>query len=893
MTIHFYLRFHSVFGQRFFLSGNIARLGNGNEAEALPMEYLDGKYWYAKVEMPESTDVIRYKYVFEDQDGILTYEWQADRVISRGLSTGSDVHTFDFWNYPGTIENAFFTKPFQNTLLKVGGVSESSGLQASSNFLFRVKAPLLKPNEIICLLGEGPVLGNWDPINKRLFQRNGEWFEMGMRFPPFSYPMAYKYGIYDLEQDRFVTFEDGENRHLPVHEKEGLTLVQDGFAHFSGSTFRAAGVAIPVFSLRSDQGFGIGEFTDLPALVDWCVGIGMKMIQLLPINDTTSTYTWKDSYPYAPISVFALHPIYLNLEEVAGESHAELLEGLNFRKETLNELPEVNYEAVLTEKLAAASRLYQCQKESWIEDPDYQSFFDRNKDWLIPYAAFCKLRNEFGTADFSAWGIYSAFHPNAISSWFDPSDPGFDDVGFHLFIQYHLSLQLSRAVSYAHEKGVILKGDLPIGIYRYSCDAWVSPEQYNMDSQAGAPPDDFAVKGQNWGFPTYNWPEMQANGFSWWKDRFAQMSDYFDAFRIDHILGFFRIWSIPLDAVEGIMGYFVPCIPVHLSEFSSWGIPFDRKRFTSPFITDELIEQLFGADADYARVHFLDQDGDDLYTLKTICDTQRKVEELLGSQPEMRHWKQALFDLISNVLLFPEEGDPTSSFHFRIRMEETYSFQQLDAAVQASLKELYINYFYRRQDEFWRKEALQKLPAIKSATDMLICGEDLGMVPESVPGVMQDLGFLSLEIQRMPKDPARAFFHPRDAPYLSVVTPSTHDMSTIRGWWEEDRKITQRFFNQELGQAGTAPVTCEPWINKAIIVQHVYSPAMWSIFQLQDLMGMDKQLRRDAPQEERINIPANPKHYWRYRMHLTIQDLQGKVEFNQELRNLLEESGRA
>lgn len=225
-------------------------------------------------------------------------------------------------------------------------------------------------------------------------------------------------------------------------------------------------------------------------------------------------------------------------------------------------------------------------------------------------------------------------------------------------------------------------------------------------------------------------------------------------------------------------------------------------------------------------------------------------------------------------------------------MENTDSFRNLPEQVKAPLKALYVDYFYRRQDDFWKREAMEKLPALRRSTNMLICGEDLGMVPHCVPEVMDELGILSLEIQRMPKASGTAFFHPKDAPYRSVVTPSTHDMSTLRGWWEEDRQLIQRFFNEVMGYEGTAPYFCEPWVNRLLVEQHLQSPAMWAIFQLQDLMGIDGELRRENPHDERINIPANPKHYWRYRMHLTLEALQVADRFNGVLRGALRESGR-
>jgi 4-alpha-glucanotransferase len=225
-------------------------------------------------------------------------------------------------------------------------------------------------------------------------------------------------------------------------------------------------------------------------------------------------------------------------------------------------------------------------------------------------------------------------------------------------------------------------------------------------------------------------------------------------------------------------------------------------------------------------------------------------------------------------------------------MDQTSSYRELDDYSKEKLKQLYINYFFQRQDDFWKREAMNKLPGLKRSTNMLVCGEDLGMVPACVPDVMSQLGIMSLEIQRMPKDPKTEFFHPVNAPYLSVVMPSTHDMSTIRGWWEEDPAKTQRFYNHILGHYGTAPVFCEANINKEIVIQHLYSPAMWSIFQLQDIMGIDEALRKENPDEERINIPADPKHYWKYRMHLGLESLINSNEFNKELQGFVAASGR-
>jgi 4-alpha-glucanotransferase len=895
-TIHFYLRYSTSYGQNLFLSGSLPQLGHNSLALAVPLHYLNDAYWLGSIDLPSDTPAFNYRYVLRGADGSETVELLADRAVNPSEAKQKEMQVVDVWNYNGEFENAFATQPFTNTLMpqtaKAGGKGKAK-LPKGCTHVFKVKAPLLKPHETLCVLGSTDALGGWQKAAALPMTREGCWYTLPMDLSAAQFPLSYKYGVWNSAEHRFERYENGPDRKLHGIGKRQLTVLHDGFAGLPNSTFRGAGVAIPVFSLRTSQGLGVGEFADIRLLVDWAASTGLKLVQLLPVNDTTSTNSWLDSYPYAPISVFALHPLYLNLELVAGKKHAKLLSHLADVRAELNALADVDYEAVMKAKWLAIAELYDAMKAEWLESADYQSFFESNKHWLLPYAAFCHLRQKNNTADFKTWRTHGTYQEKAIEKLFAPAAKTFDAVSIHLFVQYHLHLQLKDAVDYAHCKGIIMKGDLPIGICRNSCDAWVQPELYNLDAQAGAPPDDFAVRGQNWGFPTYNWKQMQADGYAWWKQRFEQMSLYFDAFRIDHILGFFRIWTIPMHAVEGLMGHFVPAIPVRAQDVEQRGIGFDKDRFCKPYITDDLLGQFFGHHTDYVKSTFVEPMGQGRYQFRPEVDTQRKVQAWFAAHTDAEPWvASGLYDLLANVIFIEDEQAP-GAYHFRIGVEGTASFKALEGYGQTQLKDLYVNYFFRRQDGFWRQQALQKLPALKAATNMLVCGEDLGMVPDCVPGVMKDLGLLSLEIQRMPKDPKTLFFHPDDAPYLSVVTPSTHDMSTIRGWWEEDQGMTQKFYTQQLGQQGGAPFYCEPWINQAIVAQHVYSPAMWSIFQLQDLLGMDGNLRRSDPNDERINVPANPKHYWRYRMHISLDVLQNSTDFNQALAELVKAGGRS
>jgi 4-alpha-glucanotransferase len=859
------------------------------------MAYFNDEFWHATINLTEKIEIdqLTYRYILHEPDGTTIVEGEQDRNIDLYNSSANEIILLDTWNSSAFIENTFYTKAFQQVLLKTNRKKTELNSSKFVTHEFRIKAPLLKADETVCICGTGKLFDDWNTDKPILLSLSGKWFTARLNLRKEEFPVEYKYGVYNTLEKKFIQFESGNNRILYGEgSKKRLNILHDGFLQVPAG-WKGAGVAIPVFSLRTKKSFGVGEFSDIKLLADWASTAGLKLIQLLPINDTIATHTSMDSYPYAAISAFALHPLYINLDTVAGTKHVALIKPLKRKQKQLNLLADVNYEEVMRFKISVLQELYHAEKETLKSDPLYFEFFEFNRKWLVPYAAFCFLRDKNKTPDFTKWKSNKSYDEDSIQQLVSPGQKHYHDIAIYYFIQYHLHLQLKEAVEYAHNLGTVIKGDIPIGIYRYGCDAWMNPQLYNMDEQAGAPPDDFAVKGQNWGFPTYRWDKMQQDGFSWWRNRFEQMSNYFDAFRIDHILGFFRIWSIPVDSVEGIMGRFVPAVPVHISEFLNNNIWFDYDRYCKPFINDSVIGSVCYGHIDFVKEKFLEPIPGGMYRLKTAYNTQQKINQFfleneIDGAAEIR---KGLFDLVSNIILV-EDGTQHENFHFRIEAFKTLSYNNLEANTRNKLYDLYVNYFFRRQDDFWRKQGMEKLPELKRSTNMLVCGEDLGMVPACVPEVMKQLAILSLEIQRMPKDNTREFFHPRDAPYLSVVTPSTHDMSTVRGWWEEDKAKIQKFYNYIMGHYGEAPYFCEWWINKEIILQHLYSPAMWSIFQIQDLLGMSQTLRRENPMEERINQPADPKHLWKYRMHINLEDLVKEKEFNEELKKNIVASGR-
>lgn len=912
MNLRFSIEYHTRWGQELRVVGSSPELGEWSVDQAPRMTYSTGGMWSLSIELPaESAFAVRYKYCLLHGSSA-SVEWEAgrDRELPADVAGSATVDVVDSWRPTADAERVLQSAAFTRAVL--GGKrdrpppptpppSDGAGLRCR----FRVTATRVEPGLVLCVVGSHKELGSWSETEPILMSGHTypHW-EADVELPCGDGPVRYKYAMYDPVAGRIREWETGEDRILWLDavrpRAQHVVLRTDhAFRHGQGP-WRGAGIAVPVFSLRSHHGLGVGEFADIKPLADWAVATGLKMIQLLPVNDTVATHTWVDSYPYAAVSVFALHPIYMSLEDmgVLGADTARAF--IEPHRRRLNALAEVDYEAVMAVKSRFFKLSYDAGRDAFLRDPGFVDFFETHRAWLVPYAVFSCLRDRFGTSDYTQWPTHRDVTAEELEAFASPQSPDYDDVAVHYFIQYHLHRQLLDAANYARRHGVALKGDIPIGVYRHSVDTWIDRRSFHLDCQAGAPPDDFAVDGQNWGFPTYNWEVMAQDGFAWWRRRLTHLATYFDAFRIDHILGFFRIWEIPFEHVQGIMGHFNPAFSISIAELGARGMWFDRERLCAPYIRRHMLGPIFGEDADHVAGAYLEEYHPGCFRLKPEFDTQRKVERTLAadSQANPSHADRngrvlwGLYRVISEVIFLDAGNGDGTQFYPRHSMHSTYSYRELDSDAQWRLNELYIDYFYKRHEDFWRREALVRLPAVRNATDMLICGEDLGMVPDCVPGVMEELGILSLFIQRMPKNPKQQFSHPADCPHLSVCSPSTHDMSTLRGWWGEDRTRTQRFYNLILGKWGDAPTTCEPWVIREILVQHLFSPSAWAVFPLQDLLALDAVFQRDRPEDERINIPSNPRHYWRYRMHLSLDQLNHATAFNSMLREVITWSGR-
>lgn len=883
MKLKFTIHYGTQWGENLVVGITYRSQDHTEKFRKILMTTTDGYQWELETSAIESRQhpitSFSYYYQVEDADGnVLRREWEAVPRVYCFDSTKNYILADQWREIP--LQYHLYSNAYLTTQFMLRG-EQTEALRVPlyrKTILFRVSAPQLQRGQSVAIIGSHPALGSWNPARYLRMEYLGrfDWL-LSVNVDAIPLPLEYKYVIVDDDTHTLLTWEEGDNRTTeglipvePMGIPDGTVLVAYGEnLRVKEHTWRAAGVVIPVFSLRSEHSFGVGDFGDLRRMVDWAVATGMKVIQILPVNDTSASHTWSDSYPYNIVSAFALHPQYLDLEALGVLKQKAQMTVYRRQQQELNALGYTDYEAVERVKGAYVQELFAERGQQTLDSKEFKAWFAANEDWLKPYAK---------------WTLGKT---NSTSLTGDASSTSLDRI---YYIQYNLHLQLKAAADYAREKGVVIKGDVPIGVNRDSVETALHPKLFHLKAQTGAPPDAFSQNGQNWGFPTYHWAkDLEA----WFRRRCRWMEQYFDAIRIDHVLGFFRIWEIPDDAVFGIMGHFSPALPMTIGEIEYFGLSFRKDLFTRPFINDRVLDRLFGIHAPYVKDHFLIPRSYGLYDLKAEYDTQKKVRKVFeGRGDENSLWiRDGLYRLISGVL-FLEDPQQPEMYHPRIGVYNEPVYDALTADEKDAFMRLYNNYYYQRHNFFWGSNALQRLSASFGTTRMLCCAEDLGMLPDCVQSVLDQLRILTLEIQSLPKESGFEFTHLDGNPYRSVATISTHDMSPLRLWWEESPERTQRYYVSMLQKQGRAPEHLPAHLAEEIIARHLYCPSMLCLLSLQDWLAMDSELRSKQVREERINVPSDPYNRWKYRMHITIEQLLKADKYNNKVRTMITRSKR-
>ena len=891
MNVVFFIHYRTEENQKLYVIGSIPELGDWLPAKAKEMACAGDGIW--KLSIETSAQEITYRYMIIGGRETIHEPWNRRHAFK--LDSSRPVYwLYDYWQLV-PVDIALYSSAFTRNLF---ARNDSFFLCKNNDFqlIIRVLCPRVAKNQKLFISGNQTVLGDWNPEwAQEMSAANFPEWEIRLNISEITFPLEYKFLIAD-ETRQCCRWETGENRLLSdLPDTRNATFIVSGYP-FRDSLphWKGAGTVIPVFSLRSEQSFGIGDMRDLRLLIDWIKQTNQCLIQILPINDTASTQTWTDSYPYSAISMYALNPIYISLTDMGALKDKRQVYLFQNKQKTLNAQRTVCYENVIKHKIRYCRAYFKQEKKHILRNKAFKLFCLNNRTWLEPYAVFCYYRDIYRTADFTKWSKHAVYNPSKVKKLCkEKTKTSWQEISFTYYLQFVLHTQFTAVSDYARQKGVILKGDLPIGISRTSVEVWMKSSYFNCEQQAGAPPDLFSAIGQNWSFPTYNWDLMEKDRYAWWKKRFQKLYDNFDCLRIDHILGFFRIWEIPLDYVQGLCGHFRPVLTLSVEEIEAYGFIFDE-RYVKPQIHSRFLPDLFGSKADEVKLKYLTSDVYGNMKLLPTCDTQLKINQLFGeSVTNDSLLVRDGLSKITNEVLFLEDPYQKNTFHPRILASQSYAFQGLTHQQQIAFQKLSDDFFYIRHNEFWKSEALKRLTPLVNCTDMLICGEDLGMIPKSVQEVMDELHILGLELERTPKSSGVDFTDLQSVPYLSVCTTSTHDMEPLRNWWKEDAGRTQHYYESVLHRVGEAPGSCTSELAAQVIINHLNASSILTIIPLQDWFALSDVMKlKKNIESERINIPSNPQHYWRYRMHLTLEKLLQADDLNQQIREMLEKSGR-
>jgi len=909
MKLKFTIHYATEWGQSLHVVLSYIAADGSLRTSNLAMNTSDGMVWSVETAAIQSRQqppvAVSYRYQVEDGDGsVLRREWD---VVARCYYfdvSKSYVFTDDWRDRP--LNHHLYTDAYLTTAHAQHGekVEPRRTPLYRRTLLFRVAAPQLLPGQSLALVGSHPALGQWNPARYLRMDYIGQhdWL-LSVNVDAIPMPLEYKYVVVDDATHTLLEWEEGDNRVADRELQDGQVMVYHGQPlRLREQPWRIAGVVVPVFSLRSSHSFGVGDFGDLRLLVDWAVATGMKAIQLLPVNDTTTDGQWHDSHPYNIVSHFALHPHYVDLEQLGELSDPQRMTHYRRQQRELNALPQSDYEAVHRVKLGYAHELFEERGQAVLASDGYRQWYGDNREWLEPYIDW-QLRQQADSVpgDVAPDSVPGDVAPDSVPD----SVPGGFAAGetagsrdFMRYLQYQLHCQLKAAADYARIKGIILKGDLPIGVARASVETATHPECYNLCANAGAMPDASAPNGQNWGFPTYAYPHDGSHDFGQsltaaFAKRFAWMAQYFDAVRLDHVLAYFRIWEIPSTELSAQLGHFSPSIPLSAAEIEQFGLPFRRELLTQPFVNERILERLFGIHASFVRDNFLLHKAYGLYAVKADYDTQRKVEShFCGRGDENSLWiREGLYQLLSNVLFVEDQHQP-DMYHPRVMAFHQPVFDALSADEQEAYMRLYNHYFYQRHNAFWGDGAMHRLDNVLGNTHMLVCAEDLGQLPPCVAPVLDAHRILSLELQTLPKQSGYEFSHLDANPVRSVATIETHDMATLRQWWEERSDRTQRYYATMLQKQGHAPDRLPPHLAEEIVARHLYCPSMLCMLSLQDWLSIDGELREKSARNERINQPADPYNRWQWRMPVTIEQLVEATRYNAKLKTMITRSKR-
>lgn len=656
------------------------------------------------------------------------------------------------------------------------------------------------------------------------------------------------------------------------------------------------GTSIPVGSLKTKNSCGIGEFLDLIPFADFCKKSNLKIIQLLPVNDTGT-----ESSPYSALSAFALHPLYIRLDalpelqesgkdEKLAEKQKKLLSKAKKIKKEFDAFNRFPYTKLRNAKLDFLKEVFDTFSSSILKDKDLKKWTKENP-WVIDYAVFMNIKTDNFQASWKQWKKYKNITREEIEQLWNDKELEHEHIVYS-WIQFRLHQQFLEASTYVQQQGIMLKGDIPIMMNEDSHDAWAYPEYFNDSLRAGSPPDGPNPMGQNWGFPTYNWNNLKKDDYSWWKNRLIQASKYYQMYRIDHVLGFFRIWAIPENECTAVLGHTEPFDPVTTQELHSFGFSDDRIRWMSkPHVSTSSIQDV--NNGDYLGTHgilntLMDRIGnEELWLFKKEIKGDKDIwarEDIPFAVREKlaEKWRDRMFVEVKKDNYFPIWT-----------YTQTTAWNSLSDNEKNAMNE-FIGQKLEKMGYLWEKQARTLLGELTGCTKMIACAEDLGANIDSLPLVLKDLSIMSLRVVRWTRQwnkTGQPFFSFSDYPELSVATASVHDSSTLRLWFmkEQDANDFIASFPPEASIANEVRYgQYNPTTANYLLSTIENANSNYVIHPIQDFLGLVDTYYAEDPVTEQINIPGSVSLFnWTYRLPAPIETLIKDKELTSRIANLV------
>lgn len=648
---------------------------------------------------------------------------------------------------------------------------------------------------------------------------------------------------------------------------------------YAAAGTRLFGMAIPLASIRTRDGWRVGEYPDLVSFATMCTKAGAGLVQILPVNDTGS-----QSSPYSALSAFALHPLYIRVADLPEARRApKAVSELKRFAAQAKPGERFPYEACLVSKLSALRAVYDASREGIAADPELRSFIDGNP-WVKAYSVFKRLKASHGERSWRQWPGNRDPSDADIERLWNESGAA-DEQLFHAWVQMRAAAQFSAAARELARLGVVLLGDIPILINDDSADVWSRRSYFDASMRAGAPPDMYSATGQNWGFPIWDWDAMAKDGYAFWKARIKAADSYYSAYRIDHVLGFFRIWALGDREETGSLGRFMPGPLLTDAELSAAGFHPDRIRWLAePHIPGAELRAACATtdEADAAAALVLDRIGlEDLFLFKRTIRGEADITALGLGASVTSFLKSRWTD---RALLSVEPGTYAPAWLYR-QSRAWASLSDTERGAFAGLVEAASD----EAERGWEVRGRALLSMLQSASAMLPCAEDLGAVPDCVPRVLEELGIPGLRVPRWMRlwdQPGQPFKALSTYGELSVCTPSVHDTSTLRDWWEHEDGH-EPFARAYCPELQPIPDRLDAVATLNVLRALAKAPSMLYVVPMQDALDTSPRFMSDDARADRINIPGSVDGFnWTWRMRPALEDVMADAELLAGLRML-------